>query len=247
MKIYSYSKGILKEYTNLIDALKIDLDKDKVVTVVGAGGKTSTIYKLSEEISNLNKKVVVTTTTHMRLEKDFILVEKQDDLKLVEEALKERNLVKIAKKESEYKVCSMDLNLLKKVIEMNENILIEGDGSKNLPLKAPREGEPVIVEETNLVIGLIGFDSLHKKIKDICHRPENVCRVLKKNLDEIIEYEDLIKIAASENGLKKDVNCKYKVLINKVDDEEKLKECKKIAELFEKADIDVIFTSYKNI
>lgn len=247
MKIYSYNKGFLKEYKNLIDALNINFDKDKIITVVGAGGKTSTIYKLSEEISNLDKKVIVTTTTHMKFDKDFIVVKKEEDLNLVKESLMKNNVIKIAKKESEYKVCSMDIDLIKKAIPMADFVLIEGDGSKNLPLKAPRKNEPVIIEDTNLVIGLIGFDCLNKKIKDVCHRPELVSKLLKKNLDEIVEYEDLIKIAKSKNGLSKNVNCKYKVIINKVDDKEKLEECKKIGELFEKEEIEVIFTSYKNI
>lgn len=45
--------------------------------------------------------------------------------------------------------------------------------------------------------------------------------------------------------LKKNVNCKYKVIINKVDKEENLELCKNIANLCEKSNIDVVFTSYR--
>ena len=125
-------------------------------------------------------------------------------------------------------------------------VLIEGDGSKNLPLKAPKENEPVIIEETDLVIGLIGIDSLDKKIKDICHRPKLVSKLLEKNVDQNIEIEDLVKIATSKDALKKNVNCRYKVIINKVDDEKYLEKCKKIATLLQNFEIDVVFTSYIN-
>ena len=135
--------------------------------------------------------------------------------------------------------------MLKKIILLGDFILIEGDGSKNLPLKAPKDNEPVIIKETNLVIGIMGFDSINKKIKDICHRPKLVSKLLRKDLDKIIDYKDLVEIAQHENGLKKNVNCKYKVIINKVDKEENLELCKNIANLCEKSNIDVVFTSYR--
>lgn len=245
MKIYSYKKGNIIKEKNLIRALDIDLEKDKIITLVGAGGKTSTIFELGKEFSNLNKKTIITTTTHMGFDKDFILVEEDRDIKRVENILKENNLVKIGKKENEHKVKSLDFDILKKIIELGDFILIEGDGSKNLPLKAPKDNEPVIIKKTNLVIGVMGFDSINKKIKNICHRPELVSKLLEKDLDEIIDYKDLVKIAQHENGLKKDVNCKYKVIINKVDKDEDLKLCKNIANLCEKSNIDVVFTSYR--
>ena len=40
MKIYSYKKGSISYEKNLIQALDIDLEKDKIITLVGAGGKT---------------------------------------------------------------------------------------------------------------------------------------------------------------------------------------------------------------
>ena len=245
MKIYSYKKGNIIEEKNLIRAVDIDLEKDKIITLVGAGGKTSTIFELGKEFSNLNKKTIITTTTHMGFDKDFILIEEDRDIKRIQNILKENNLIKVGKKESEYKVKSLDFDILKKIIEIGDFLLIEGDGAKNLPLKAPKDNEPVIIKETNLVIGIMGFDSINKKIKDICHRPELVSRLLRKDLDEIIDYKDLVKIAQHENGLKKDVNCKYKVIINKVDKEEDLELCKKISNLCKKCKIDVIFTSYR--
>ena len=52
MKIYSYKKGSISYEKNLIQALDIDLEKDKIITLVGAGGKTSTIFELGKEFSN---------------------------------------------------------------------------------------------------------------------------------------------------------------------------------------------------
>ncbi len=244
MKVYSYKDRNIVEEKNLIKALDIDLETDKIITVVGAGGKTSTIFELGKELSNLNKKVIITTTTHMRLEEDFILVEDNNDIENFKNILKNKKIIKIGKKESEYKVKSLDMKLLRKVISLTDFLLIEGDGSKNLPLKVPKDNEPVIIEETNLVVGIMGFDSLDKKIKDICHRPELVSQLLQKNLEDNIDFFDLVYIARDKNGLRKNVNCKYKVIVNKVDKVEYLDICERIAELCIKFNIDVIFTSY---
>lgn len=245
MQVYSYKNNNIVKEKSLINALDIDLNKDKVITVVGAGGKTSTIFELGNELSNLNKKTIITTTTHMKLDKDFLLIDEDFNIENLKKILQKNNLIKIGKKESDYKVKSLDEDTLKRCIYISDFLLIEGDGSKRLPLKAPKDNEPVIIQETDLVIGLIGFDSLDKKIEETCHRPELVSKLLHKNIKENINIFDLVEIIKNKNGLKKNVNCKYKVIINKVDKLEYLDKCKKIAQLCLEFKIDVIFTSYK--
>ena len=243
MQVYSYKNNNIVKEKSLINALDIDLNKDKVITVVGAGGKTSTIFELGNELSNLNKKTIITTTTHMKLDKDFLLIDEDFNIENLKKILQKNNLIKIGKKESDYKVKSLDEDTLKRCIDISDFLLIEGDGSKRLPLKAPKDNEPVIIQETDLVIGLIGFDSLDKKIEETCHRPELVSKLLHKNIKENIF--DLVEIIKNKNGIKKNVNCKYKVIINKVDKLEYLDKCKKIAQLCLEFKIDVIFISYK--
>ena len=245
MQVYSYKNNNIVKEKSLINALDIDLNKDKVITVVGAGGKTSTIFELGNELSNLNKKTIITTTTHMKLDKDFLLIDEDFNIENLKKILQKNNLIKIGKKESDYKVKSLDEDTLKRCIDISDFLLIEGDGSKRLPLKAPKDNEPVIIQETDLVIGLIGFDSLDKKIEETCHRPELVSKLLHKNIKENINIFDLVETIKNKNGLKKNVNCKYKVIINKVDKLEYLDKCKKIAQLCLEFKIDVIFTSYK--
>lgn len=53
--------------TSLIQALNIDINKKMIISFVGGGGKTSSIYELGSELSKLGKKVIITTTTHMQM------------------------------------------------------------------------------------------------------------------------------------------------------------------------------------
>ena len=43
---------------------------EKVISIVGAGGKTTLVHKLAREYHRRGKGVLVTTTTHMYVEAD---------------------------------------------------------------------------------------------------------------------------------------------------------------------------------
>lgn len=51
------------DFIDLIDRLKIK--KNDVISVIGAGGKTTLINHLAQSLSKQNKKVLITTTTHI--------------------------------------------------------------------------------------------------------------------------------------------------------------------------------------
>ena len=53
-------------------SLGININEKNIISFVGGGGKTTSIYTLARELSNLGKKVLVTTTTHMHMPKDYI-------------------------------------------------------------------------------------------------------------------------------------------------------------------------------
>ena len=63
---------------SLLDALKINPEKYRVIAVVGGGGKTSLIFRLMEELVSIGKTVIVTTTTHMAYEPERPFVENGD-------------------------------------------------------------------------------------------------------------------------------------------------------------------------
>ena len=97
-------------------------------------------------------------------------------------------------------------------------ILIEADGARRLPLKVPAAWEPVIPEMTDLVIGVIGLDCLGKAIKDTVHRPKSAAEFLGKSSKEKITEEDIIRIAKSDQGLRKSVGHRgFRVFLNKED------------------------------
>jgi len=60
-------------------------------------------------------------------------------------------------------------------LPMVDAIIIEADGSRRLPLKAPAEHEPVIPADTTLVVPMIGLDVIGQPLgPGAVHRPERV-------------------------------------------------------------------------
>jgi molybdenum cofactor cytidylyltransferase len=56
-------------------------------------------------------------------------------------------------------------------------VVVEADGSRMKPCKAPAEHEPVMPVGTSLVVPVAGIDAVGRRIDQVCHRPERVSDV----------------------------------------------------------------------
>jgi probable selenium-dependent hydroxylase accessory protein YqeC len=269
MKIFEYNNGEIREQRLLIDALKIEINKKNIISFVGGGGKTSSIYKLGEELKELGKKVIITTTTRMFMPESNTVItgKKEDIIKLLNDKnmitvgllcdeknekfdynkLKDGSSLESCEEHIPRKISGVSKEIAESFIEIADFVLVEADGAKGLSLKVPAEHEPVILTKSNLVIGVCGIDAVGKKIKEICHRSNLVSRFLNTDEEHIINAWDVAKILASTKGQRKDVRCPYKVIINKADTIMELENAKKISkELSDLGINETIITTFKD-
>lgn len=199
-------------------AINIREESCTVIAFTGGGGKTGLIFRLTDELTAAGKKVIVTTTAHMAAEPGRPFAE-NGNIRKVRENLDKHGYTLAACVDRETgKLCSLPEDSLKSLREHCDVLLIEADGSKRLPLKVPESWEPVIPACTDIVVGVEGLDSLGKMIGETAHRAERTAEFLGKTPGDIIAAEDLIKIASSEEGLRKGVaNRQYRVYLNKID------------------------------
>lgn len=150
----------------------LDLHKGDTVTAVGGGGKTTIIIKLAEELAGVGYKVAITTTVKMYLPESLMVVlsGEETDLKVaVESQLGLFNCVVVGGEvNKEGKLTALTENELAQIrsITKLDYLLIEGDGSKGKPFKAPRCHEPVVPEFSTLVLVVIGAECIDQPLSE---------------------------------------------------------------------------------
>ena len=136
MKVFNYNNKLQqKEY--LYEGFSIDINKKNVISFVGAGGKTTLIYNMAEELMKLGKNVIITTTTNMFISEKYFLY--SSDLVEIKKYLNKSKIVGLGTPVGNNKFTSLTNVSYDELIEICDFLLIESDGSRRLPLKAPHD------------------------------------------------------------------------------------------------------------
>ncbi|MCC5910194.1 MAG: putative selenium-dependent hydroxylase accessory protein YqeC, partial [Clostridiaceae bacterium] len=121
--------------------------------------------------------------------------------------------------------------------EIYDVILVEADGSKRKPIKAPNHHEPVIPKGTTRVVGVIGLDALGKEINEMTvHRPHLFCKVTNSIMGELIDTSKVVALTTHREGLFKNTptNSRRYLLLNKSEDPEKQQKALEIIDAVKK-------------
>ena len=230
-ELYQYINDKLKR-SRLTEFLQVK--KHDVISFAGAGGKTTTIFALAQELKDIaDYKILVTTTTKMMREKEAITVE---DEAFIKEQLQTKRLV-MAGTDLGRKMGCFAMDFLQKIIPLSDITLIEADGAQCRPFKMPRSYEPVYLLRTTKIVYLAGMTALGQKIEDLS-RSDIMADFLHKQPAEKLTAEDMVKILQSEQGTKKDVQHRdFYVILNQADDEKNLHSAVQIAAELDKSGI----------
>lgn len=229
--IRSCIDGRWEVFDSLQEALGLRYEEQAVISLVGGGGKTTTMCRLQKEYELAQIPSIVTTTTHIQsLEEEWFLGE--PSIKGLKERLETFGKAWCGEVTKKGKLQSFPESFLKEMLLLGYPTIIEADGARRCPCKAPGAQEPVLVPETTVVLALYGMDALGKQIKEICFRPELVASLLEKTEDDMLTPHDIAVLAASEQGGRKSVTSKmdYQVILNKADGQKERDMAKQIAE-----------------
>lgn len=238
----------------------LGLTDSHILTFIGGGGKTSLMNTLGTEFAKQRIPTLLTTTTHImkpeflpskacieeeNLEQisSFFTNLEEDILPLAALGIPEKTIYNKVKWKSPSINFMKKLSLFsRKYSNISLRILCEGDGSKRLPIKLPKDGEPVFFPKTDAVIGVIGLSCLGKPIKEMLFRyellPELIFTQKKKQLTDVsnqssqtqknftklpqtthnITTDFLYWLCLSENGLRKNISSeKFCIVFNQAD------------------------------
>ncbi len=159
------------QYVNEPLADILSLAGRELVCLVGAGGKTSLLFALAGELAQAGQRVLITTTTHIIRPPGEVILE--PDPAALAGKLSDRPIpgeaIVLAGEENPSAGGPKLSGLGAKVVDelwirgAAEYILVEGDGAKRRPIKAPRPHEPVVPRQTTVIVGLIGLSALGRE------------------------------------------------------------------------------------
>jgi len=216
-----------------------------VVTVIGSGGKTSLIWRLasSDHSRVAGRKILVTPTTKMLVPPpEEKLYDRYYDG--ITEGITKNPIPGITLagcfNEKTGKLESLPLPALSAIITNRrfdgyDLVLIEGDGSRGLPLKAWAADEPVVPAFTTLTVGVLPLCPLGKPISEsLIHRLPLFLSITGAAAGETLKPEHITAVitgGAGGDSLFAKARGKKLLFFNQIEDDGALKQAREIAGL----------------
>jgi len=228
--IESFVKGTTgkEEQPGLLIA-SLGLKPREMISLVGAGGKTTLMFRLARELLLNGKKVVTTTTTKIlepaSVESPFLFVDPdEEELKqFVGRHLDQYGHLTVARERiGSGKLKGISSNLVDDLWRSYrmDYMIVEADGAGGLPVKAPREGEPVIPFSTTLVVAILGVDGVGAELNDKnVFQAERVSKMTGIEMGTKMTDEAMVVLMTHPEGLFKGAPSSSRVVafLNKVD------------------------------
>ncbi len=150
-------------------------DGPELVAFVGGGGKTSLLFTLAAELPG---RVVITTTTRIfaaQMNRAPAVVYAAD-LSPLAAALDQHGRCLVVGRVEGEKALGVSPDLPAQLLARPDVdfVLVEADGARMRPIKAPADHEPVIPSGTTLLVPVAGLDALERPLDDVAHRPERI-------------------------------------------------------------------------
>lgn len=217
----------------------------ELVAIVGGGGKTSLMFALAAALPG---RVVMTTTTRIFAAqmKHAPAVAYEDDLPPLDDLLSTHGRCLVVGRVEGEKAMGVNPDLPARLLARPDvdYVVVEADGSRMRPVKAPAEHEPVIPAASTLLVPMAGLDALEGPLETVAHRPERIREmandVLRITNDEppsvsgdCLTPAGLARLLAHPQGGLKSAPDSARVIpfLNKADDTGRLAAAREVARL----------------
>jgi probable selenium-dependent hydroxylase accessory protein YqeC len=200
-----------------------------VVTLVGSGGKTTTLYRLARELQHRGRGAVITTTTHIlapRPAPDLEMIVAAEPGLALAGCLAAVGAGRIPVLGSgvmhDGRLAGVPPELVDACAAQPElsYVVVEADGASRKPFKAPLGHEPVVPLSTTLLVAIVGADALGQPLDaEHVHRSQRVAELTGARLGQPLTAETIAAVLLHSNGPLRDApsGARVLVLINKAD------------------------------
>lgn len=193
----------------------LNLPDHPLISIVGAGGKTTTMYTLAGELAHRGKRVITTTTTNIYFprqgETETLIVAAGMAvlLKMISNAWRSYQRVTVAATASGAgKLAGLRPNQPYELLAKSgaDVVIVEADGARRLMIKAPAEHEPVVPPQTNVALLVVSAGAINQPLSgEIAHRPERVAEVTGTSMGNVLTPAAIARLMTSEQGAMKHI------------------------------------------
>ena len=197
------------------------------VALVGAGGKSTAMFLLARELA---KPILLSTTTHLSLEQlsladHHYIFTSADQIPWPGVEFPHGVVVVTGMNDGTGRVHGVSAPVMQKLFaianSLSIHLIIEADGSRLLPLKAPAGHEPAIPDFVDMVVVVAGLSALGKPlVRDWVHRPERFAELSGLPMEAEITPGALVQVLTHPEGGLKSIppHIQRVALLNQADD-----------------------------
>lgn len=236
MNLWNY-KG---EQNNITEALQLRIPPHAVISLTGAGGKTSLMTAWARELASQGRHTVITTTTHLQHPLHFkdesespyrgipVLFPEDftkngsPDTEAAAEKLEEllaghgTAMVVSADPARPKKLMQPAAEIMERVFRTADAVLIEADGSRRKPFKWPMPWEPVVSDKTDITVCVAGLSALGHPMQVAMYGTDLLPEDLRR---DIVDEQLMSTVLASPDGGQKGSRGEFRVFLNQADNE----------------------------
>ena len=228
---------------------RIGIGAHELVSIVGAGGKSTILFTLGRDLAAASRRVILTTTTKMAADQITEPTCWSDDPTEVERLLDPGRPLFVVTGEVPGKVTGPTAEAADRLFRETtaDHLIVEADGARSMSIKAPADHEPLIPSISTTVIVVAGIDAIDRPISEIAHRPELVAEIAGITQDDPLTIGDAARVLLHPTGGLKNIPPTARVVmaITKVapDTEESSRALATILEAHPRVDRVVTLTS----
>ncbi len=228
----------------LIEAL--GLEGARLISLCGAGGKTSLMFALAREFVSAGERILITTTTKIARDEaagpwpSFAAATVEEVLENAQRLLPDETqgrrgaiIAFSARDGNGARLVGFASELVDRLGQSRhfDRILVEADGSARKPLKAPAAHEPVIPSTTDALVIVAGLNGLGLALdEEHLFRAEIWARLSGIELGSAVTAESLARVVVHAEGLTRGcpATARKVLFLNRADSPERLVAAKQV-------------------